>query len=73
MTLRIDDEFITGNELYATKLCAYPDGDYSVHQVAVPHTSFEKADECGDVYLNKQQAINYAKAILKNEGIHAID
>lgn len=74
MTVRIDDNFVAGNELYPTKLHAYPDGDYSLHQVVDPFGDFESdKDMVGDVYLNKQQAIKYAKAILRNEGIHAID
>lgn len=72
MTVRIDDEFVTGSELYATKLRSYTDGDYSLHQVVTPGVFFGEGD-AGDVYLNKQQAIKYAKAILRNEGIHAID
>jgi len=72
MTVRIDDEYVTGSELYATRLHGYSDGDYSLHQTDRPGVSLGGVGT-HDVYLNKQQAIKYAKAILRNEGIHAID
>ena len=63
----IVDDFIAGGYLYSTRLQHYSDGDYGIHQEA-----HEGAPE-DSVYLNREQAIVFARAILKNEGIHATD
>lgn len=71
MSTLITDEFTApdgSGERYHTKLEHYPDTDYAVMQADFPGGELHDR-----VYLNKQQAIKYAKAILRNEGIHAID
>ncbi|QHJ81722.1 MAG: hypothetical protein [Caudoviricetes sp.] len=66
-----DDYFLAQGSLYRTKLKQYKDGDYGFVQeedaegLAVP----DRPNEV-EVYMNRAQAVAYAKLILRNEGIN---
>jgi len=70
MTARIRTQYVSDGEFSETELVWHNPG-YEVWQSTNGCGPIEPSVET--VILNRDQAINYAKAILRNEGIHAID
>lgn len=69
--MNIITEYHCSGDFYQTQLMDDTDGGYLLLQSTGTGGPATPGQET--VFLDKPQAIKYAKAILRNEGIHAID
>lgn len=70
MTVRIKTVYVSDGEFYKTMMIHHNPG-YEFYQLTEGNGPIESDRET--IMMDRDQAIKYAKAILRNEGIHAID